>query len=217
MLTAIVSQFGVYLTIINYKQMKKRTIIILSIVLGFLLAVPLSMRAIQWKSENRGVVVNHWRVSFRTGNFDNNYLLRATIAVHSLGNAIPEEAMFFHGFFDHEGQKLNGENNYTIHFNANELPPVDAFWSVTLYSVDGYLVDNEINRYVLSDRSSGIEFNEDGSLDLYIQNKEPEQEKMSNWLPAPLEEFTLTLRAYLPTEELLQLEWEIPPIRKVEL
>ncbi len=195
--------------------MSKRTIIILGIVLGFFIAVPISLRIIKWKSENRGVVVNHWRVSFRTGNFGNNYLLRSAIAVHSLGNAIPEEAMFFHGFFDHEGKKLNGNNQYIIHFEPNELPPVDAFWSVTLYNEDGYLVDNSINRYSLSDRSDGLQFNEDNSLDLYVQHKAPNEDKQSNWLPSPKTEFTLTLRAYMPKMELLNLEWEIPAITRI--
>ena len=195
--------------------MSKRTIIILGIVLGFFIAVPISLRIIKWKSENRGVVVNHWRVSFRTGNFGNNYLLRSAIAVHSLGNAIPEEAMFFHGFFDHEGKKLNGNNQYIIHFEPNELPPVDAFWSVTLYNEDGYLVDNSINRYSLSDRSDGLQFNEDNSLDLYVQHKAPNEDKQSNWLPSPKTEFTLTLRAYMPKTELLNLEWKIPAITRI--
>ncbi|RLD82506.1 MAG: hypothetical protein DRJ10_04975 [Bacteroidetes bacterium] len=195
--------------------MSKRTIIILGIVLGFFIAVPISLRIIKWKSENRGVVVNHWRVSFRTGNFGNNYLLRSAIAVHSLGNAIPEEAMFFHGFFDHEGKKLNGNNQYIIHFEPNELPPVDAFWSVTLYNEDGYLVDNSINRYSLSDRSDGLQFNEDNSLDLYVQHKAPNEDNQSNWLPSPKTEFTLTLRAYMPKTELLNLEWKIPAITRI--
>ncbi len=187
----------------------------MGILFCFILAVPISLKVIKWKSENRGVIVNHWRVSFRTGNFGNNYLLRAAIAVHSLGNAIPEEAMFFHGFFDHTGEKLNGENSYKIHFNANQLPPTNAFWSVTLYDTDGYLVDNSLNKYSLSDRNPDLKFNEDGSLDLFVQNQKPAESKRTNWLPAPKDEFTLTLRAYLPKKELLDLKWEIPPIEKV--
>lgn len=196
--------------------MKKRTIIGIGILLGFVLAVPVSLKIIKWKSENRGVVVNNWRVSFRTGNFGSNYLLRAAIAVHSLGNAVPEEAMFFHGFFDHKGEKLHGKNKYIIHFNANEFPPVDAFWSVTLYDDNGYLVKNEIGRYALSDRTPGLIFNQDGSLDLYIQNEVPAEGDQNNWIPAPDSIFTLTLRAYLPKEELLKLKWEIPPITKIK-
>ena len=124
--------------------------------------------------------------------------------------------MCFHGFFDHEGAKLNGNNQYQIHFNANELPPVNAFWSVTLYDESGYLVDNSINRYSLSDRNPNLHFNNDGSLDLYIQHQAPEKFKQTNWLPAPQTEFTLTLRAYLPKKELMKLEWEIPPITRLD-
>ena len=195
--------------------MKTKTIIITGILLGIVLSIPISFKLIQWKSENRGVVVNNWRVSFRTGNYGSNYLLRAAIATHSLGNAIPEEAMFFHGFFDHNGDKLNGtENSYQIHFNANSFPPVNAFWSVTLYDSDGFLVENPLNKYSLSDSNPDLQFNEDGSLDLYFQNRAPDKSKTTNWIPAPKEEFTLTLRAYLPKKKLLDLEWKAPFIQK---
>ncbi len=195
--------------------MKKKTIIILGILVGIILAIPVSMKIVKWKSENRGVIVNNWRVSFRTGNFGDNYLLRAAIAVHSLGNAVPEEAMFFHGFFDHSGEKLHGENSYRIHFNAGELPPVNAFWSVTLYDTEGFLVENELDRYALSDRNPNLTFNEDGSLDLFVQNREPAENQKTNWIPAPNDEFTLTLRTYLPQKELLNLQWKIPYIERV--
>lgn len=137
------------------KPVRKRTIIVLGVLAGIILSVPLSLAIIRWKSENRGVVLNHWRVSMRTGNFGSNYLLRAAVAVHSLGNPIPEEAMFFHGFFDNEGKKLNGRHRYRIRFKAGGLPPVDAFWSLTVYDRDGWLVPNQLDRYSLSDRSRG--------------------------------------------------------------
>ncbi|MEA3450440.1 MAG: DUF1214 domain-containing protein [Bacteroidota bacterium] len=173
-------------------------------------------KVIKWKSENRGKIVNNWRVSLRTGNYGNNYLLRAAIAVHSLGNAIPEEAMFFHGFFDKNGDKLNGNNNYTFTFEKSKLPPVDAFWSLTLYSEDGYLVDNKYNRYSLSDRTDGLKYNSDSSLTIYIQHEKPVDSLFSNWLYSPLAEFTLTMRAYLPKKELFDLKWEIPPVLKAK-
>lgn len=181
---------------------------------GAILSVPLSLLIIRWKSENRGVVINHWRVSIRTGNFGSNYLLRAAIAVHSLGNAVPEEALYFNGFFDHAGKRLNGENRYRIHFNAGKLPPVDAFWSVTMYDLDGWLVPNPLDRYSLSELSKGITFNEDGSLDIVVQHEAPAQNQ-ANWLPAPEGDFALSLRTYLPKKELLDLKWAIPPIERM--
>jgi len=191
-----------------------KKIIILGVLAGIILSAPLSLAIIRWKSENRGIIINHWRVSMRTGNFGANYLLRAAIAVHSLGNAIPEEAMFFQGFFDHEGKKLNGRNRYRIRFRAGDPPPVDAFWSLTVYDRDGWLVPNPIDRYSLSDRSRGLVFNKDNSLDIYIQHESPYQNR-SNWLPAPEGEFTISLRAYLPKKELLDLTWMIPPIERM--
>jgi hypothetical protein len=192
-------------------RITRTKIIMAGIAAGIILSVPLSLLIIRWKSENRGIVVNHWRVSMRTGNFGTNYLLRAAIAVHSLGNAIPEEAMFLHGFFDNEGKKLNGRNRYRIRFKADDPPPVDAFWSLTIYDRDGWLVPNPLGRYSLSDRSRGLVYNKDGSLDILIQHEAPLRDD-SNWLPTPEGEFTITLRAYLPKKELRELTWQIPPI-----
>ncbi|MBP7603072.1 MAG: DUF1254 domain-containing protein [Spirochaetes bacterium] len=197
------------------KPVRKRTIIVLGVLAGIILSVPLSLAIIRWKSENRGVVLNHWRVSMRTGNFGSNYLLRAAVAVHSLGNPIPEEAMFFHGFFDNEGKKLNGRHRYRIRFKAGGLPPVDAFWSLTVYDRDGWLVPNQLDRYSLSDRSRGLVFNNDRSLDIIIQHEAPPG-KLSNWLPTPKGEFTISLRTYLPKKELLELKWAIPPIERLD-
>jgi len=194
---------------------RKRNIILLGVLAGFVFSVPLSFMIIRWKSENRGVVINNWRVSMRTGEFGSNYLLRAAIAVHSLGNPVPEEAMFFHGFFDCEGKKLNGRYRYRIRFPAGGMPPVDAFWSLTVYDRDGWLVPNPIDRYSLSDRSRGLVYNSDKSLDIIIQHKAPPHRR-SNWLPTPKGEFTISLRTYLPKKELLELKWAIPPIERLD-
>jgi hypothetical protein len=194
---------------------RKRTIILLGVLAGMVLSVPLSFMIIRWKSENRGIIINNWVVSMRTGNFGSNYLLRAAVAVYNLGNAIPEEALYFNCFFDSEGRKLNSRYRYRIRFNAGELPPVDAFWSLTMYDRDGWLVANPIDRYSLSDRSRELVFNRDGSLDILIQHQPPAR-NLSNWLPAPEGEFDLLLRTFLPKKELLELKWVIPPVERLD-
>jgi len=195
---------------------KKYTSIALGLLLGLVLSIPLGYISIKWQSENRGVEINNWRVSFGTGNFGHNYLLRAAIAVYSLGNAIPEEALFFHAFKDGNGNKLSGKHRYKITFQRGHFPPVGAFWSFTAYDAkDSYLVHNSIGRYSISDRTPGVIFNHDGSMTFYFQHENP-QVYASNWLPAPEGEFTITLRTYMPKKELLNLEWKVPPIERVE-
>lgn len=85
---------------------------------------------------------------------------------------------------DADGQSPSGENNSVIHFDADKLPPVDAFWSITMYDAEGYPVANEINRFVIGDRDP-LQYNADGSLDLYLQQANPGPDEQVNWLPAP--------------------------------
>jgi hypothetical protein len=97
------------------------------------------------------------------------------------------------------------------------LPPADAFWSVTMYNMpDFYLVANTINRYSIGDRTPGLKYNPDGSLDIYMQHDSPGPDKESNWLPAPEGDFRPILRMYQPRPEALDGTYVLPPIRRVE-
>lgn len=152
--------------------------------------------------------VNGW--SYRTkdlGKYGTQYLLRAIIAHIGLGANIPEDAVYCNTFSDEDNNDLVGTNNYVLHFEADELPPVNAFWSLTLYDEESFLVPNEINRYAIRDRDS-LKFNDDGSLDIYIQSVKPESEKVSNWLPAAKGKFNLTLRLYWPKESVFDGSWK---------
>ena len=102
----------------------------------------------------------------------------------------------------------------TTTFKKHEIPPVNAFWSLTMYDKDAFLVDNLINRYALGDRS-GMKSGDDGSLTLYIQNEPPGKNKESNWLPAPKDEFKLALRLYAPKKEVADGTWAPPAVKKV--
>ena len=116
---------------------------------------------------------------------------------------------------DADGKPLDGASNYTIHFDKSEIPPAEAFWSITLYDNDGFQVANPINRFAVSSWMP-FKYNPDGSLDLYFQNESPGADKEANWLPAPKGPFTLTMRLYAPKSEALTGKWNPPPVMKVQ-
>lgn len=150
------------------------------------------------------------------GTYGTNYQMRTVVAKVGIGALIPEEASYPSSFMTPDGEKLNGDKyNYRLHFPAGEAPGADAFWSLTMYDFEGYMKNNEIDRYSIGDRS-GLQFNTDGSLDILIQHQRPEQ-GTSNWLPAPQEEFNVTLRMYLAHDNFLNGEWTLPALEKVEI
>ena len=102
-----------------------------------------------------------------------------------------------------------------MHFNKGELPPVNGFWSLTMYDKDYFFVPNVLNRYSISPRQD-LKPNGDGSVDLYIQNESPGTDKEANWLPAPKTPFNLTMRMYAPKSEALIGKWNPPPVTRVQ-
>jgi hypothetical protein len=155
-----------------------------------------------------------WRVVFRNiGAFGTHYLNRAAAAWVGLGFPLPQDALYPIAFTDGSGQPLTGENQYRLHFNAGQLPPVNAFWSFTLYDERGFVVANLLNRYILRE-SDPLHFNPDGSLNLYFQSESPGPDKESNWLPTPKGPFNLTMRLYWAKPAILSGKWQVPPIRK---
>ena len=144
------------------------------------------------------------------GNYGKDYARRAFIAYIALGACNPEDAVYPNLAYDRDGDRLNASNNYIIHFEPEGLPPVQAFWSLTAYNENEFLIKNDLNRYALGDRDS-LTLNDDGSLDLYIQSEAPSDVHKSNWLPIPEDgQFFLTMRLYWPEESVLDGSW-IPP------
>ena len=160
-------------------------------------------------------VANGWQMNVDTmGVYGNYYLKRAIVAMVGLGANQPEDAIYPLNMGDADGKPLKGENAYVLHFEKSELPPVDAFWSVTMYDAEGFQVANPINRFAIGDRDK-LRFNADGSLDLYIQHASPGAEKESNWLPAPASgTLGVTMRLYAPRPNVLEGRWTPPPIRR---
>ena len=166
---------------------------------------------------DRTLLNNGWMmVTEGIGTYGTDYLRRAYIDFIGLGALIPEDAVYPNCSFDKNGNRLDARKKYTIHFDANQIPPVNAFWSLTAYNEDEFLVKNELNRFALGDRDD-LKFNADGSLDLYIQSEKPNEDRMKNWLPIPKAgSFYLTLRLYWPKQEVLDGKWEIPFVEMVK-
>jgi hypothetical protein len=148
----------------------------------------------------------------------NNYLYRMGAAVMGIFGNSKQEAMYPLYGVDAEGKKLNGANVYTLHFAPGKLPPVNAFWSLTMYELPAsLLVANPINRYLInSPMLPQLKRDADGGLTLLIQNESPGKDKESNWLPAPEGPFLMFMRLYWPKPEALDGTWKQPPLQRAE-
>ncbi|MBO9539040.1 DUF1254 domain-containing protein [bacterium] len=160
-----------------------------------------------------GKRTNGWTVFLNLGTYGTDYLLRAATAYAGLGANLPQDAVYPLTARDASGNPLNGANRYVMHFAKGQMPPVKAFWSLTLYNDQFFFVDNPLHRYTLSPRDP-LKYNPDGSLDLYIQHDSPGQEKESNWLPAPIGPFILMQRLYWPEAPILEGSWAPPPVQR---
>jgi len=175
-----------------------------------------AQKLMKWKMATLARVVNGWSMNTDTmGVYGNYYLKRAIVAQFGLGANLPEDAIYPVNLADETGKPLDGTNKYTIHFDKASLPPVNAFWSITLYDSDGFQVANVLNRFAVSSWMP-FKYNSDGSLDLYFQNESPGKDIEANWLPAPKGAFNLTMRLYSPKSEALTGKWNPPPVVKTQ-
>jgi len=173
-----------------------------------------AQKLMEWKIPTLARVVNYWSMNTDTmGVYGNYYLKRAIVTQVGLGANVPEDAVYPLNLGDKDGKPLDGTSNYTIHFEKDDVPPVNAFWSITLYDKDGFQVANPINRFAVSSWMP-FKYNDDGSLDLYFQNENPGGGKDANWLPAPKGPFNLTMRLYAPKSDALTGKWNPPSVTK---
>ncbi len=150
------------------------------------------------------------------GNYGTSYNIRAVVAMIGLGANLPADAIYPSASVDGAGQALHGDRRYRLHFNAGELPPVNAFWSVTACGADNFFIDNPINRYALGDRDPLV-YNADGSLDLWLQAQAPPPALRANWLPVKYgEPFLLNARLYWPKPAALGGTWGMPAIERLD-
>jgi hypothetical protein len=153
---------------------------------------------------------NGWSSIRKCGQPSNGILVRAACAKALPVVNVFEEAAYWTTSRDGSGRTLSGGLRYVLNFPAGQLPPNDAFWSLTVTDVVGYMVRNPINRSSFDDRSS-LAKNADGSIDIYLQQQAPAGHEQ-NWLPTPSGKFKLMLRAYLPGEAILKGTYRVPPV-----
>ena len=164
-----------------------------------------------------GYNANGWQMLTKSiGVYGNDYLQRATVNLIGLGANPYEQAIYPLNITDKNGKTPVGGKKYVMHFSKDTLPPVEAFWSITMYDEDGFQVANELNRFAIGDRDE-LKYNKDGSLDIYIQPKNPGKEKISNWLPSPKSgNLGITMRLYAPKQSVLDGAWKPPYIVEVK-
>ncbi|MCL4501132.1 MAG: DUF1254 domain-containing protein [Deltaproteobacteria bacterium] len=172
---------------------------------------------IRTERQKLGPLANGWQFSTKLGVYGTDYLLRALTTWIRLGANRGQDAIYAISEEDPDGKPYDGYQRYVLHFDKGQLPPVKAFWSLTLYDSQFFLAVNPLNRYALGSRHK-FNYNQDGSLDLFIQNESPGKSKEANWLPAPKEKFVLCLRLYWPEEpphhSVFDGSWKAPAAKR---
>jgi hypothetical protein len=160
---------------------------------------------------NFGVPLSdHWTTVINSAEFGTDYYTRTAVAKSNTFINRPRETRYFYQDLDRNGARLTGAARYTVTFK--ELPPVDGFWSITLYNKHHFFAPNAIDRFSLGTRSKDLNFEADGSLVIHVQPDRPSEDKVSNWLPAPNHEFSLYVRAYWPREAIQEGSWTPPAV-----
>ena len=179
---------------------------------GLARAAEVAYKRVQAYAQENGELRNGWRYATNIGAYGSDRLRASAVGMMGYGGNIAEEAMYLPAFFDTEMQPLLSDRRYRIHFAADKLPPVNSFWSITLYTrPENQLKANPINRYAIGDRTPNLKRGADGSIDIYIQREKPEGEKASNWLPSGEKgPIWIILRMYRPTEKALSGAY-VPP------
>jgi len=179
--------------------------------------VSLGLKKLQEDLANAGTVVNNWNMILSPiGTYGTDYFRRALVAYGGLGANVVEDAIYPTAYNDSDGKPFSSDNKYILHFEKDEIPPVRAFWSLTMYNDDQFFTDNPIDRYAIGDRDA-LTLNDDGSLTLYIQRESPGKSKESNWLPAPKSGgFSMNMRLYWPKPEALDGTWKPPAVKRIK-
>jgi hypothetical protein len=177
-----------------------------------------ALKKIEGNKESLGEIVNGWVITKGLGSYGTNYIKRAVVAAFGWPANQQDDAVYPYTEVDSAGQKLTGANKYTLTFPKDATPPVNGFWSITMYEIDQgwWFVPNKLNKFTVSPRNNP-KYNADGSLTLYFQHESPGADKEANWLPAPKGEFIPMLRMYWPKEttpSILNGTWKVPAVVK---
>ena len=168
--------------------------------------------------KNAGADVNGWTFTTQTGQYGTDYLQRALITAVGLGANRPQDAVYPTSQVDAAGEPYDGANKYVIRFAKGQTPPVEGFWSITMYDGEYFFVANPLNKFTVSPRDA-LKYNADGSLEILIQNQSPGKDREANWLPAPSGKFILMMRLYWPKEKapsIIDGTWSPPAVTLVE-
>jgi hypothetical protein len=160
-------------------------------------------------------VQNGWTSPINGAHFGTDYYSRTAAARANIFVNPRNEATYFGQEYDSDKDRLNGKYRYTVTFPKDSTPPVDGFWSLTLYNKDHFFAPNRIKRYSIGTKNKDLKLNDDGSLTIYVQSKPPSVDKRTNWLPAPTDDFELFLRAYGPQAAIMENKWAPPPVQRV--
>lgn len=164
--------------------------------------------------DNGRPVGNGWTSPPNGARWGTDYLSRTATAKSNMYDNAPEETRYIYTDFDKDGQRLTGANRYTVTFAPGQVPPVNGFWSLTVYNKEHLFEPNKLNRFSLGTKSKAMKQNSDGSLALYFQNESPGTEKETNWVPTPKDEFSLYIRTYWPKPEVLDGRWSPPAVER---
>jgi hypothetical protein len=175
---------------------------------------------ISMEAKGLGKPVNGWQIPEVCGEYGTEYRIRAAVSAFGWGCNLPEDAVYPLAKTDGAGNSLTGSNTYVLHFDKGEMPPVQGFWSVTMYDKQYYFYPNPLDKLTVSPRNS-FKYNADGSLDLYFSHVQPAGVAEANWLPAPADDFILCMRLYWPGTTPPSIlppnnpSWVPPPVKKL--
>jgi len=159
---------------------------------------------------------HHWSSIVNEAAFGTDYFTRTAVAKSNIFVNAPKETKYFYQDLDGDGGRLNGANKYVVTFAAGQTPPVNGFWSLTLYNQHHFFEPNDLKRYSLGTKNRQMKHNDDGSLTIYVQSDAPDESKRDNWLPSPKNgDFSLYVRTYWPRPEVTDGSWTPPPVSKV--
>jgi hypothetical protein len=179
-----------------------------------------ALESIGANQKSLGQMVDGWQITKGLGVYGTDYMKRAVVAAFGWPANLQEDAVYPYTLVDSKGETLSGANKYTLTFAKGQTPPVNGFWSITMYMIDQgwWFVPNALNKFTVSPRND-LKANPDGSITLYFQNESPGPDKEANWLPAPKGEFIPMLRMYWPKESapsILDGSWTPPTVEKVQ-
>jgi hypothetical protein len=158
----------------------------------------------------------NWTTQIKGAQFGAVYLTRTAVAKSNIFVNKPLETKYFYQDLDQAGGRLNGANRYTVTFAKDATPPVNGFWSLTIYNQHHFFEPNEIKRYSVGTKNKTLKYDPDGSLTIYVQADPPAGDQHANWLPAPKQgDFSLYVRAYWPKVAVIDGSWTPPPVKRV--